>query len=410
VSERIVRTRAGTLRVRVDGPHRAPVLVLASSLGTTLEMWDPQVPRLAGFLRVVRYDHRGHGGSSTPEGPYTIEDLGDDLVTLLDALEVEQAAVCGISLGGMAAMWAAASRPERISAIVVACTAAVLGPKETWYERAAIVRRGGTMPLLASLVQRWFPPGVPDARPELVDAVGAMLRRCDAEGYAACCAAIAEMDLRPLLGRISAPALVVAGAHDPVTPPSTGLSLAQDLRAGLLVLPGSSHLASLTEPDAFAEAVLGHVVGDPGRRGAAVRREVLGADHVARAAAHRDPLSRDFVDLVTRYAWGEVWSRPGLDRRTRSAVTLALLVALGRAEELSFHVDAALRNGLTAEEVRETLLHCAVYTGAPAVRAALQVVRDALDSAAGDDGGTAGDDGPDDRAAPGHGSDRPHPG
>jgi 3-oxoadipate enol-lactonase/4-carboxymuconolactone decarboxylase len=383
-----VQARGARLRVKLDGPPKAPVLVLSNSLGMSLEMWDRQVPRLSSFLRVVRYDHRGHGGSSAPPAPYTIDDLGNDLVDLLDALDVERAAICGLSLGGMTAMWLAAHRPERVSSIVVACSAPVLGPKEAWYERADAARRDGPASLLATLAARWFPPGVQERREGLVEEVAAMLATCDAEGYAGCCAAIAEMDLRPVLGDVAAPALVVAGAHDPVTPPSVALALAGELRAALVVLRASSHLANLTEPEAFTDAVLSHVAGDSARRGTAVRRAVLGDAHVERSAAHSDPLPRDFTDFVTRYAWGEVWSRPGLDRRTRSAVTLSLLISLGRYDELSFHVPAALRNGLTSEEIREVVLHSAIYAGVPAAHAALPVVASALEDArSADDGG-----------------------
>ncbi len=257
----------------------------------------------------------------------------------------------------------------------------MLGPKEAWYERADAVRRDGPLSLLESIATRWFPPGLRETRADLVDEVAAMLGRCDPEGYASCCAAIAEMDLRPVLGDIVAPTLVIAGAHDPVTPPAGALGFAERLRAGLVVLPGSSHLANLTEPDAFTDAVLAHVAGDPARRGAEVRRAVLGDEHVDQSATSEEPLSRDFTDLATRYAWGEVWSRPGLDRRTRSAVTLALLISLGRHDELSFHVPAALRNGLSSEEISEVVLHCAVYAGVPAAHAVLPVVRRALDAA-----------------------------
>lgn len=375
------------LRFRIDGPRRAPVLVLSNSLGTTLELWDAQVPRLSAFFQVLRYDHRGHGGSTAPRSPYEIADLGGDLLGLLDALDVDQAAVCGISLGGMVAMWLAAHHPARVASIVVACSAPELGPTTSWQDRAAGVRRDGLAPLLPNLLERWLTPEVRERRPDLVAGVARMLERCDAEGYAACCEAIGEMDLRPVLGDIRAPSLVIGGAHDPVTPPATQLALAERLAAGLLVLPASSHLANLSEPDAFTEAVLSHVAGSPARRGATVRRAVLGEEHVARAAEPADSLSREFSDFITRYAWGEVWSRPGLDRRTRSAATLALLVASGRYDELSFHIAAARRNGLSAEEIREVVLHCAIYAGLPVVRGALPVVHEALERTRPADGG-----------------------
>jgi 3-oxoadipate enol-lactonase/4-carboxymuconolactone decarboxylase len=383
MTEATVRTSGAELRVRLDGPEDGPLLVLSNSLGTTLEMWDRQVLRLSAFFRVLRYDHRGHGGSSAPPGPYAVDDLGRDLLELLDDAGAERASLCGLSLGGMVAMWVAAHHPARVASLVVAASAPVLGPPELWRERAAAVRRDGPASLAPTLHGRWFPTEVRAQRHDLLDEVTAMLGSCSAEGYAACCEAIGAMDLRPVLGAVSAPALVIAGAHDPVTPPDTELALAEALGAGLLVLPRSSHLANMTEPDSFTDAVVAHVAGDPLTRGSAVRRAVLGDDHVGRSAAATDPATRAFVDLLTRYAWGEVWSRPGLDRRTRSAVTVATLIALGRLDELEFHLPAALRNGLSPAEVTEILLQSAIYAGVPAANSAMPVVRRVLGGHAG---------------------------
>ena len=376
-----VDTGGATLRFRFDGPDAAPCVVLLSSLGATFEMWEPQVPRLAGFCRVLRLDHRGHGGSPAPAGPYTIGDLGRDVVGALDSLGVERAAFCGISLGGMVAMWVAAHHPERTTSLVLACTAPQLGPADAWVERAARARTTGTGALLDGLYERWFPAEVRKERPELRAEVASMVTSTDDEGYASCCEAIATMDLRPDLPRIQAPALVIAGTEDPVTPPATELALAQALGAGLVVLPGAGHVANLAATEEFTEAVVTHLVGLPAVRGAAARRAVLGDEHVTTSMQTPDPAARALVDYLTRAGWAEVWSRPGLDRRTRSAITLACLVALGRPGELEIHVAGALRNGLSAEEVTEIVLHCAAYAGMPAAKAAMPLVLRALDDA-----------------------------
>jgi 3-oxoadipate enol-lactonase / 4-carboxymuconolactone decarboxylase len=381
MNERTIRTTGAELRVRLDGPDAGPLLVLANSLGTTLEMWDPQVLRLSAFCRVLRYDQRGHGGSSTPPGPYTIADLGNDLVALLDELGVERAALCGLSLGGMAATWVAAHHPGRVTSLVVASSAPVLGPPEAWHERAAAVRQGGVVSLAPVLHERWFPPQARAQRPDLLERVTTMLATCSDEGYAACCEAIAGMDLRPVLGTVTAPVLVIAGAHDPATPPPAQLAYAEETGAGLVVLPHSSHLANLTEPEAFSDAVLAHLAGGALQRGTAVRRAVLGDAHVDRSATHADPETQAFVDLLTRYAWGEIWARPGLDRRSRSVVTLTALIALGRVDELELHVSGALRNGLSAAEIGEIVLQSAIYAGVPAANSAMAVVRRALGEA-----------------------------
>jgi 3-oxoadipate enol-lactonase/4-carboxymuconolactone decarboxylase len=333
---------------------------------------------------VLRYDHRGHGRSGAPRGPYTIEDLSGDVVRLLDELSVERASVVGLSLGGMVAMRLAISHPERVDRIVLCCTAPQLGTAESWAERAALVRAQGTGVMTPVLLERWLTPGFRAAHPEAVAAVTAMLAAADAEGYAACCEAIGAMDLREDLTRISAPALVVAGALDPVVPPALAVELQGAVPgAALVVLADAAHLANLEHPRRFSGVVLDHLLGLPAHRGEAVRRSVLGDEHVDRALAAASPFTAPFQDLLTRWAWGDVWSRPGLDHRVRRLVTIAVLGALGRHEELDLHVRAALAHGVSADELREVLLHCAVYAGIPAANSAFTIARRAVEEAGG---------------------------
>jgi 3-oxoadipate enol-lactonase/4-carboxymuconolactone decarboxylase len=334
-----------------------------------------------GYFRVLRYDHRGHGDSLATGGPrpYSIDDLGQDLLELLDALSIERASICGISLGGMVAAWLASSRPDRVNRLVLACTAPRFGPSTNWVERAAAVRQNGVDHLLETLLDRWFPSPFVIDHPDVEARVAAMLRTCDTEGYAACCEAIGAMDLWPVLPHIEAPTLVIAGLADVVSPPSVSLAMCEALpRASLNVLRDAAHLANLSQPGQFNAAALEHLAGNAFDRGMEVRRAVLGDRHVDAATRRTSRLRAPFEDLITRYAWGEIWSRPGLDRRTRSAVTVALLAALGRSEELKFHIPAALNNGMTADEVGEVLLQCAVYAGVPAANSALAVAERAL--------------------------------
>lgn len=367
---------------RVDGPADAPVLVLSNSLGTSSAMWDAQAPVLTTRFRVVRYEQRGHSGTPAPApGPYTIADLGTDLVELLDHLGVERAALCGVSLGGMVALWVAVHHPERVDGLVLACTAAELGPPDGWAERAATVRAASPSALAETLVGRWFTPGFVQRRPEVAEAVAAMLAADDPEGYAGCCEAIGAMDQRPDLGRVAAPTLVIAGADDPVTPPARAVELQAGIPgASLLVLAGASHLANIEQPAAFTQAVVDHLAGTIVERGDAMRRRVLGDAHVDRSAADASPLGAPFTDFITRTAWGDVWTRPTLDLRTRSCITVAALAALGRLEELELHVRGARRNGLADEEIAEVILHTAVYAGVPAANAALRVARRVLEA------------------------------
>ncbi len=371
---------------RVDGPVGAPVLVLANSLGTTTAMWDDQLPELAARFRVVRFDHRGHGAAGpAPPGPYRIDELGGDLVDLLDHLGVATASLCGLSLGGMVAMWVAAHHPERVDRLVLACTAAHLPPASGWTDRAAQVRAAGTSVMVGPSLERWFTPGFAAGRPDVAARVRDMLGQADPEGYAGCCEAIAAMDQRLDLDRIRAPTLVVAGADDPATPPALGLELQAGIRgASLLVLAGAAHIANIQRPGDFGRAVVDHLAGAARDRGEAMRRRVLGQAHVERSAAGVTPLTAPWVDLITRYAWGDIWTRPALDLPTRSAMTVALLAALGRLEELPLHVAGARRNGLTDGQIGEVLLHTAVYAGVPASNAAFAVaeaVLSELDSA-----------------------------
>ncbi len=369
-----VVTDGVTVRYRVDGPPAAPVLVLAGSLGTSAAVWDAVMPALSTYLRVVRYELRGHGGAPAPPGPYTIADLGGDLVGLLDVLDIERASIAGLSLGGMVAMWVAARHADRVERLVLCCTAASMPPASAWTDRAATVRSAGVASLADGLIGRWFTAGFAERRPDVAAQVRAMLDADDAEGYAACCEALATADQRRAVAGITASTLVLAGAADPVVPPDMALELARAIPgAALTVVAGAAHLAPLEQPERVARALVDHVVGPPVERGDAIRRAVLGDAHVERSAAVGGAFGASFTDFITRYAWGDIWARPGLDLPTRSCVTLAALVAMGRWDELPLHLRGARRNGLTPDQIGEVLLHCAVYAGVPAANTAFAI-------------------------------------
>ncbi|GAA1808814.1 3-oxoadipate enol-lactonase [Luedemannella flava] len=374
-----------TLHHVVDGPADAPVLLLGGSLGSDVSLWAAPARALSERYRVVRFDHRGHGRSPVPPGVWDVADLGRDVLALLDHLGVARAHYAGLSLGGMVGMWLAAHAPERVDRLALVCTAAFLPPAKGWLDRAAAVRAGGLASIADAVLARWFTPGF-DPGP----APRAMLLGTPADGYAACCEAIAAMDLRADLPRIAAPTLVIAAADDLAIPPALGAEIAATVPgARFAVVPGAAHLAALQRPDAvtdlFARHLAGEVVGDAAAvptatrhaAGMAVRRAVLGDAHVDRAVADTDAFTADFQDLITRYAWGEVWTRDGLGRRERSLITLAMLATL-RSGEFAVHVRAALRNGVTPEEISEVLLQVAIYAGVPAANAAFAVARRTL--------------------------------
>jgi 3-oxoadipate enol-lactonase len=257
----------------VDGPAEAPVLLLANSLGATLHMWDPQVPRLAEHFRVVRFDTRGHGRSPVPDGPYSLADLGADALAVLDALGVARAHVCGLSLGGMVAMWLAAHAPERVDRLVLCCTSARLGPPESWAQRAGTVREHGTEAIADLVVGRWVTPAYAARHPDRLAALRAMIASTPAEGYASCCGVIERMDLTADLPGIRAATLVIAGADDPAIPPAHGAAIAGAIPgARLAVLPDAAHLANVEQAEAVNGLILDHLGVRNGAASAAVKR------------------------------------------------------------------------------------------------------------------------------------------
>jgi 3-oxoadipate enol-lactonase len=246
----------------VIGPDDGPVVVLSNSLGSTPAMWDGQVPALAERLRVVRYDHRGHGGSPVPPGPYALADLGADVLALLDRLDLQRVHWCGLSLGGMVGMWLAIHAPERIDRLVLCCTSARLGPPEMWADRAATVRAHGVEAIADAGIERWLTPAFIAGQPDATAEVRAMLAATPAEGYAGCCEAIERMDLLAQLGAIRAPTLVIAAADDPATPPEHGAQIAERVPdARLAIVDDARHLATVERPQAMTELIADHLLG-----------------------------------------------------------------------------------------------------------------------------------------------------
>jgi 3-oxoadipate enol-lactonase len=246
----------------VTGSDSGDVIVLAGSLGSTRAMWEPLLDPLGARLRVVRFDLRGHGSSPVPPGPYSIADLGADLVRLLDTIGVARAHLCGLSLGGMAAMWTAAHQPERVDRLVVMCSSVCLPPPSAWRTRAMLVRSGGMSAVADTVVSRWVTPRFAADNQHTVSQLRSMLSATPPTGYAASCDAIAEMDLAPLLGRITAPTLAIAAADDPATPPPHLERIAAGVQHGRCVtLEGGAHLLTVEQPRRLGELILEHLTG-----------------------------------------------------------------------------------------------------------------------------------------------------
>ena len=248
------------LNHRVDGPADAPVLVLSNSLATDLELWSANLSSWTSSFRVLRYDQRGHGGSEIAPGPYSVDLLGRDVLDLMDAVGVERASFCGLSLGGATGMWVAVNAPHRIERLVLACTSPCFGEPQQWVDRARIVRSEGLEAIAEAVLARWFTPRFRiEHKTEAARFRGGLVE-IPAEVYAACCEALAAWDFRDRVGEIAAPTLVIAGADDPaVTPEQAALLAASIPGSSLVVLPDAAHFANVEQPQAFAAAVNEHL-------------------------------------------------------------------------------------------------------------------------------------------------------
>lgn len=246
-----------SIHVEVEGPESAPVLMLSSSLGTTMDMWKPQIAAFTRHFRLVRYDRRGHGQSSVPKGPYTMDRLGRDALAVLDALGLKKVSWCGLSMGGMVGQWLGANAPERIERMVITNTSSYFADKNGWNERLNLVKEKGVAAFAAPNMTRWFTKGFLERSPQAVAPIEAMFAATPLEGYLACGAAVRDMDHRPLLPRISVPTLVIAGKHDGATPPEANKYLAEHIPGAKYTELDAAHLSNVEQPEAYTETVLG---------------------------------------------------------------------------------------------------------------------------------------------------------
>lgn len=366
---------------RVDGPDDAPALMLSHSLGLDYGMWDQQVTDCQRFFRVVRYDLRGHGASEVTAGDYTIELLGRDALALADSLGISAFAFCGLSIGGMIAQWLGIHAKERLTHLVIANSSPHPDAAAIEARRLAVLE-GGMAAAAEQAMGRFFSPAFLAATSAPVTWARRTLLGTNPIGYAGCCAAIRELDLRARLGEIDTPALIICGTND-VSMPWTGHSeiLAEGIAGSVAVRLPAAHLSNLERPRAFSAALHAFLMPpaeDTLSGGSAVRRAILGDAHVDRAAAATTPFTAAFQDLITRYAWGTIWTRPGLDPRTRRLLVLAMTAAAGRWEEFRLHVHTGLAHELEPCDLEEVLLQVAIYAGVPAANTAFHVASEEL--------------------------------
>ncbi|OBF39409.1 4-carboxymuconolactone decarboxylase [Mycobacterium sp. ACS1612] len=363
------------------GPRGAALLLLGPSVGTSASaLWGACAELLAEHVHVVGWDLPGHGRS--PANRFRIPDLAAGVLALADQIAPRSAFhYAGNSIGGAVGLQLLLDAPQRVTTAALACTGAVIGRPEDWASRAASVRASGTDAVVELATQRWFGAGFAERRPDVVATLVGALRATDDESYAQACEALAEFDVSERLGEITTPVLAIGGADDVPTPPESLGRIASSVKDGrMIVLNGVGHLAPAEAPGRIARLIIGHLAPrDPVyNAGMAVRREVLGDSHVNRAIAGTTEFTAEFQDLITRYAWGTIWTRPGLDRRARSMITLTAMVARGHHEELAMHVRAALRNGLSSDEIKEVLLQSAIYCGVPDANTAFRIANRVL--------------------------------
>ncbi|MCB1525213.1 MAG: 3-oxoadipate enol-lactonase [Rhodoblastus sp.] len=245
-----------TFNVEVEGPENAPVLMISNSLGSNLHMWDDQIPALSKHFRVVRYDSRGHGLSAAPTGPYSLEQLGKDALAILDALGVKKAHWMGLSKGGAVGQWLLLNAPDRIERAVLANTAAQFGTADTWNDRLRTLRELGLQGMVDAVIDRWFTKEFQAKAPEAIARIKAAFEKTPADGYAACMAALRDIDLRDAIRNIRNQVLVIIGKNDPATPPEAGKAIAAAIPGARLVELDAAHLSNIEAADEFNKAVI----------------------------------------------------------------------------------------------------------------------------------------------------------
>jgi len=374
-------TRDGVrLYWKCDGAADKPALLLLNSIGTDMGLWDGVVPTLLPHFRLLRMDTRGHGASDAPEGDYNLPMLAADVVAVMAAAGIDRAAVAGVSLGGMIAMQLALDHPDRVEALALVCTSATMD-SAAWTDRIAKVRAGGTAAIADLALGRFLSPGFTRSHGAIAEGIRAALVGMASAGYAGCGAAIRDMAVIDRLPAIAVPTLIVAGDRDTSTPfAEHGAHIAAAIPGAEVVHIDAAHLAPIGSPASLGGALVRFLTGKPQVADAADalyeaglinRRRVLGDEWVDRSLANRTPFNADFQAMITRIAWNEIWSRPGLDDRTRRLIVLAVTVSLGRWEEFALHVRAGLTlDGFTRDELKEVLMQTAIYAGVPAANTA----------------------------------------
>lgn len=367
------------INYKIEGTPNSPVLIFSNSLGSEMMMWDELVPYLLPYFRVLRYDTAEHGGS---EGfifgsDSTIEHLGNDVIQLMDELSIDSAYFCGLSMGGLIGQFLGINYPNRFKKIVLSNTGAKIGNDERWNSRIETISKNGMQAIVDDTMERWFTEEFRKQNSEKVAETHAMFLRSDVQGYSNCCSAIRDADFRNQLQNLSVETLVITGDEDPVTNVEQAEFLVSKIPNARLKVLHARHLAATELPEEYARVLIDFLVGNQTfDKGMHVRRTVLGDAHVDKAISKMNSFSVDFQSFITNYAWGEIWTRPGLSKPTKSLITMSMLIALNRPTEFKMHVKAAFNNGVTVDEIKEVIMQSALYCGLPAANDAFHLAQE----------------------------------
>ena len=371
---------------RLTGAADRPVVMLSHSLGLDHGMWDPQAADLEPHFQVLRYDLRGHGASDAPAGEYSIEVLAKDALAIADAAGAATFAFCGLSIGGMIGQWLGAHAPGRLTHLVLANTTPRMADPSLMETRRKTVLAEGMTAVTDAALRRFFSAPAVEADAPHVASARRTLLATDPVGYAGCCAAVRDLNQSALLGSIRTPTLVISGDRDESMPwDGHGRVLSTSIPGAQAVRLPAAHVSNLERPRSFTAALFDFLLPKAAgtvEGGLPVRRAALGAAHVERSLGAASDFTRDFQELITRFAWGTIWARPGLDHRTRRLLVLVITAALSRWEEFRLHVRAGLAHELEPCDVKEALLQVAVYAGVPAANTGFQIAAEELENGA----------------------------
>jgi 3-oxoadipate enol-lactonase / 4-carboxymuconolactone decarboxylase len=368
---------------RLTGPAGRPVVMLSHSLGLDHGMWDPQAADLERHVQVLRYDLRGHGASDAPAGDYSTERLGRDVLGIADTLGLRTFAFCGLSIGGMIGQWLGFTAPERLSHLVLANTTPRMADPSLMEARRRTVLEQGMAAVTEPALGRFFTAAMVAAEAPAVTWARRVLLATDPIGYAGCCAAVRDLSHTDALGNIRTPTLVISGDQDESMPwDGHGRVLSEAIPGARFVRLPAAHISNLVRPRSFTAALMAFLLPNADgsvETGLPIRRAALGDAHVDRSLAAATDFTRDFQELITRFAWGTIWARPGLDYRTRRLLVIATTAALGRWEEFRLHVRTGLAAELEPCDLEEALLQVAVYAGVPAANTGFQIAAEELE-------------------------------